>query len=51
MVALKERAPIDLAGRKILDLRDLFNEAIARDVGAWPTKYICVLDGHVNPDS
>ena len=34
MVAPKELAAIDLAGGKILDLRDLLDEAVARDDSA-----------------
>ena len=38
VVALEELAPVDLARRKILDLRNLLDEAVACDDGARGAK-------------
>ena len=46
VVALEERAPIDPAGRKILDLRNLFDEAIAFDDSAWGAQLLDGRYGH-----
>jgi hypothetical protein len=51
MVAAEKLTAVDPAMREVLDLRHLFDQAVARNSWAWPTKYIYGLDGHVNPDS
>jgi hypothetical protein len=46
MVSTKEVAPIDSAGRKIVDLRDLLDEAVARYDGTSSAELFDGGNGH-----
>ena len=50
IIPLEERTPIDFAGRKILNLCDLFNEAIAFDDSAGMHSCLTVAIGMCRPE-